>query len=315
MNCHMHQGNLLRESLSSATRGGIRRRTASTCIRRSSTIPTDDELVRATVQNPEAAAARGLWGNQRLSREGRGAESEAEAHAVRRLPRPRLGLPRGLQEGPKRATCSTSRTRSSRTATSRTRGASQGHPPRKRECSAWTAISTWTCTATACSTASRATPRRSCASIATARSNAAADADDERRRRPTGTPKDRRKIAPVDLAKIDHAVEAALRVGGCGRSSCSRAKTRCRCVFRTRRCHRRVGGAADDRRDRSGLAALQREGALREDAAARRRRRGATVPDRREECAQAARAQQRNDGLPDLPHARGRRVASAATCR
>ena len=62
-----------------------------------------------------------------------------------------------------------------------------------------------------------------------------------------------------------------------------------------------MGGAADDRRHQSALRALQRQGALREDAPARRRDvgRGSRF---REKCRAQARARQREHGLPDLPH-------------
>ena len=61
--------------------------------------------------------------------------------------------------------------------------APQGHPPRRTACSAWTAISCATCTVTARSTTSRARPRASSASTATARWTSGPTSDDQRQRR------------------------------------------------------------------------------------------------------------------------------------
>ena len=56
---------------------------------------------RSSARNPEDAALRGpLGATASSSADVADAQPEAQAHAVRRLPRPRLGLPRGLQAGP-----------------------------------------------------------------------------------------------------------------------------------------------------------------------------------------------------------------------
>ncbi len=52
------------------------------------------------MSNPDETAARGQLVRPGVPRAGRRAEPAGAAHAVRRLPRPRLGLPRRLQEGP-----------------------------------------------------------------------------------------------------------------------------------------------------------------------------------------------------------------------
>jgi hypothetical protein len=62
MNCHMHQGN----AFVNPYLGYIwwdQETDAEFMYPKKQHDPSDDELVRATVKNPEAAAARGLWGN------------------------------------------------------------------------------------------------------------------------------------------------------------------------------------------------------------------------------------------------------------
>ena len=100
-------GQSLRESVSRLHLVGPGDATASSCIRRSSKNPTDAELVQATQDNPEAAAARGLWGDLDFLERVAELNPQAEAHAVRRLSRPRLGLPRRLQDTIAKAICST----------------------------------------------------------------------------------------------------------------------------------------------------------------------------------------------------------------
>ena len=62
--------------------------------------PTDAERVEILERNPEEAAIRGKWGDLEFLKDVVDAQSEAQGHAVRRLPRPRLELPRGLQARP-----------------------------------------------------------------------------------------------------------------------------------------------------------------------------------------------------------------------
>ncbi len=62
MNCHMHQGNLFVNPFLGYT-WWDQETDAELMYPRQQHDPTDDELVRSTIQNPEAAAARGLWGN------------------------------------------------------------------------------------------------------------------------------------------------------------------------------------------------------------------------------------------------------------
>lgn len=62
MNCHMHQGN----AFVNPYLGYIwwdQETDGEHMYPKEQHDPTDDELVRATIKNPEAAAARGLWGN------------------------------------------------------------------------------------------------------------------------------------------------------------------------------------------------------------------------------------------------------------
>ena len=62
MTCHMHQGNLFVNSYLGYT-WWDQETDAEFMYPKEQRDPTDDDLVRATVQNPEAAAARGLWGS------------------------------------------------------------------------------------------------------------------------------------------------------------------------------------------------------------------------------------------------------------
>jgi hypothetical protein len=62
MNCHMHQGNLFVNPYLGYT-WWDQETDAEFMYPKEQHDPTDDELVRSTIQNPEAAAARGLWHN------------------------------------------------------------------------------------------------------------------------------------------------------------------------------------------------------------------------------------------------------------
>lgn len=62
MNCHMHQGNLFVNPYLGYT-WWDQETDGEHMYPKEQHDPTDDELVRVTTQNPEAAAARGLWGN------------------------------------------------------------------------------------------------------------------------------------------------------------------------------------------------------------------------------------------------------------
>ncbi len=63
MNCHMHQGNAFVNSYLGYT-WWDQETDAGHLYPKEQHDPTDSELVRATIQNPEAAAARGLWGSR-----------------------------------------------------------------------------------------------------------------------------------------------------------------------------------------------------------------------------------------------------------
>ena len=94
---HEHGGDLSRLHLV-----GQRNRWRTRCIRKKQHNPTDEERYQSWQANPEGAAARGMWrdldflqkiGYARI-------QQAAEAHAVRRFPRPRLGVSRRLQARP-----------------------------------------------------------------------------------------------------------------------------------------------------------------------------------------------------------------------
>src|SRR5207248_7076328 len=63
MNCHMHQGNAFVNSFLGYT-WWDQETDAEHLYPKQQHDPTDAELVLATIQNPEAAAARGLWGER-----------------------------------------------------------------------------------------------------------------------------------------------------------------------------------------------------------------------------------------------------------
>ena len=62
--------------------------------------PTAEEIREVLDRNPEGAAPRGLWGDLDFLRNVSRPQPEAQGHPVRRLPRPRLELPRDLQARP-----------------------------------------------------------------------------------------------------------------------------------------------------------------------------------------------------------------------
>src|SRR5256886_13992467 len=65
MNCHMHQGNLFVNPYLGYTWWDQETDGEFMYPQRQHN-PTDDELVIATQSNPEAAAARGLWGDKQF---------------------------------------------------------------------------------------------------------------------------------------------------------------------------------------------------------------------------------------------------------
>ena len=169
MICHMHQGNLFVNPYlgyiwwDQETDGEF-------MYPKEQHDPTDEEQIQSLPQESRGRRRARTLGRPQFPRESLRVESEAEGHAVRRLPRPRLGLPRHLQEGPpwrparrRRQDHSARRSRQIRQGRS-----PQGHPPRPRHAVRRLPLHRPTSTATACSTASRATPRPSRASIATA---------------------------------------------------------------------------------------------------------------------------------------------------
>ena len=173
----MHPGTNMVTTATSATCGGTTRPTATRCIRRSRSSPTPRSRAIAACAIPRGVGAQGQLGRPAVPRERARPEPEAQAHAVRRLPRPRLGLPRRLQARPPAATCSTRTSKVVPHEDPRAfdkAGAPEGHPPREGHAVHRTATSSRTTTATASSTARRATPSRSTASTATARIDASA---------------------------------------------------------------------------------------------------------------------------------------------
>ena len=96
MNCHMHQGNLFVNPYLGYT-WWDQETDGEFMYPKVQHDPTDAELVRATQVNPEAAAARGLWGDPDFVARSAELNPQLKTHPVRRLPRPRLGLPSRLQ--------------------------------------------------------------------------------------------------------------------------------------------------------------------------------------------------------------------------
>ncbi len=87
----------VREQLPRLHDVGLRVRRAEDVAAASSASRRPKQMHKVLERNPEGAAVRGLWGDPDFLVESVRPESDAEGHAVRRLPRPRLELPRGLQ--------------------------------------------------------------------------------------------------------------------------------------------------------------------------------------------------------------------------
>ena len=114
MNCHMHQGNLFVNPYLGYT-WWDQETDGEFMYPKKQTKP---DRRRAGASNAKQSGSRRrarTLGRPGFSRQGCGAESEAEAHAVRRLPRPRLGLPRRLQERSQRQSARPATTTKSRT--------------------------------------------------------------------------------------------------------------------------------------------------------------------------------------------------------
>ena len=103
MTCHMHPGTNMVVDLPRLHLVGQRGR-------RPAHVPEGaEEALRrgagraSRTRNPEGAALAGLWSDRNFLADVSDLEPEGEEHAVRRLPRPRLGLPRRLQARTARA--------------------------------------------------------------------------------------------------------------------------------------------------------------------------------------------------------------------
>ena len=130
MICHMHQPNIFLNSYLGYTMWDYEsdadlmwpaRRTASRAHAeeearfRSQHYPTAAEIREVLERNPEGAAPRGLWADLDFLREVYDRVNPlARAHPVRRLSRPWLELPRGLQARPRGQSARRRRPRSSR---------------------------------------------------------------------------------------------------------------------------------------------------------------------------------------------------------
>ncbi len=136
--------------------------------------PTSAEIREINKRNPEEAAIRGKWSDPEFLQERVQAQSAAQGHAVRRLPRPRLELPRHLQARPQGHAARQGRQDGGgrRTRTSSRRPCTCRRSTWTSACTAWTAISGRTPTATATSTARLPRRSRSIARTATARPRA-----------------------------------------------------------------------------------------------------------------------------------------------
>ena len=130
--------------------------------------PTAEEMRKVLDRNPEGAAPRGLWGDPEFPREGVRAQPDDEGHAVRRLPRPRLELPRRVQARPQGQSARCARPRASaRTIRRNSRRPCISRPSTWTwACNAWTATSRRTITATATCTAKSRRPWKWTARIA-----------------------------------------------------------------------------------------------------------------------------------------------------
>ncbi len=132
--------------------------------------PTIAEAREILDRNPEEAAIRGKWSDPEFLRNVSSLNPQAQGHAVRRLPRPRLEFPRGVQARPQGHAA---RRQGQRGRRRRSRRSSRRPCTCRRStwisaCSASTATSRRTATATATSTARWRPRSRSTAPIATA---------------------------------------------------------------------------------------------------------------------------------------------------
>ena len=173
---------IVRDPVSTATRGGTTRPTATACTRRSrSSANAGGRAAIAAAQSRGGGAARQL-GATRIPRNVTDLNAATQAHAVRRLPRPRLDLPRRLQARPQGQLLD-ARTRKSWPSTIPNKFEKAVHLKDihlERACSASTATSRRTTTATASSTAKpRAAVEIDCVDCHGTIARAA-DADDHR---------------------------------------------------------------------------------------------------------------------------------------
>ena len=170
MVCHMHQPNMFVNTLLRLHDVGLRVRRAVRCGRRSRSTRPPRRRARSSTAIPEDAAIRGKWGDPDFLQERVVAQPAAQGHAVRRLPRPRLELPRRLQARPQGQRCSTRTARRSPTTIRRSsrRPCTCRRSTSTSACTASTATSRRTRTATATSTARSPRRSRSTAPTATA---------------------------------------------------------------------------------------------------------------------------------------------------
>jgi hypothetical protein len=99
MICHMHQGNLFVNPYLGYT-WWDQETDGEYMYPKVQKDPTDEEAIHSCAEESRGRRGARTLGRPQLPRESFRAEPEAQGHAVRRLPRPRLGLPRDLQEGP-----------------------------------------------------------------------------------------------------------------------------------------------------------------------------------------------------------------------
>ncbi len=99
MVCHMHQPNMFVNSFYGTIMWDYEA-DAPAMWPKQQKYPTDEQARAILDRNPEAAATRGNWGDLEFLRQRRRPQPQAEGHPVRRLPRPRLEFPRGVQARP-----------------------------------------------------------------------------------------------------------------------------------------------------------------------------------------------------------------------
>ena len=244
---------------------------------------------------PRRRRSAGKWGDLDFLQRRLEAQPAAQGHPVRRLPRPRLELPRRLQARPqgqpaRQATATSSRDDDPEKF-------EQGGAPARRStstsaCTASTATSRRTCTATATSTARWPRRSRSTATTATAPSTSYPTLRTSGPAAPPG------RHGPVAAAHP-------------GRPPALRVARRQALPALARRPEARVGGVAGEGHGHARQPEVQREGGARE-AHVRRGRRAAQG----KWGAGRDRARARNDKMACYTcHPRGPRAAAAATCR